>query len=191
MSLHGYNVTHGFFSGTCIGSKELPFEQSCDLVKGFIKSAKDQLASVERNVAKLREPATSTTCWVNPYIPANWNGWKGGHVWIQAELRTKDNGMTKAAGYSNDYVSIVFNNSHPHAKGAEAVLERTVAIDKLDLLAVATKQNADRASFLERTEVASLRRYIKWQTERVASWKPQPLFPVAHKDKEGFNPEAA
>ncbi len=41
LSLHGYKVTYGFFSGICHGAKAKPFEQAHDLVDEAIVRAQE------------------------------------------------------------------------------------------------------------------------------------------------------
>lgn len=193
MSLHGYTVDHGYFSGVCQGAKELPFELSCALIKKFIVSAKAHLASIEATQHALRQPATSTTCWVRPYMSGNYRGFKGGYVWMQAEVRTDDaswEGFNSTRDVAEHRTSIVFTNTHPRCNERErnTQLERGMYKSKVSLLDVATTQNFSRAEFLER-EAHSMRRYIAWQTERVSSWKLAELLPNNAKDKEGFKIE--
>jgi hypothetical protein len=197
LSLHGYTVGHGFFSGICPGSKELPYEKSHALIKTFMQNAERHLGDVQTLQAMYRKPAESTTCWVHPYIAANWRGFRGGHVWMKAEIRADDSAWT---GVNEKYLEcdhateIVFTNSHPMADDMRrrCVLERYVKKSKLDLLAIATKQNSAYADFLE-SEVKSLQRYIAWQRMRISAWVPDaPLLPVTAKDKSAaFKPEEA
>lgn len=188
LSLHGYHVPYGFFSGICVGAKELPFEKSCGLVETFIASAKSQLANLVKTQAELRQPATSTTCWVNPYMRGHFkpHPFRGGHVWMQAELRTEDKpwaGLNDTRPIDEHITSIVFTNTHGYVtKGEEIVqLERYAKKATLNLLDVATKQNGERADWLE-LEAKRLRRYIAWQSERVRTWTEQPLLPLKTKD---------
>jgi hypothetical protein len=194
LSLHGYTVGHGFFSGICHGARALPYELSCDLIKMCVTSATLHMESLQRQQADLRKPATSAVCWVNPYMPANWNGFKGGHVWMQAEIRKSDASwaaFNSTRPEAEHRVEIVFTNEHREARPnmRETQLERNER-KSVNLLDIATKQNAERADYLQR-EINSLKRYIKWQQERVTNWQLRELLPVDAKDKKAaFDPQA-
>jgi hypothetical protein len=53
MSLHGYTVQFGWFSGTCHGAKNLPLEQSCDLIQASIDRTKLAIVDVENKKAEV------------------------------------------------------------------------------------------------------------------------------------------
>src|SRR5580765_2005563 len=63
LSLHGYKVKSGYFSGTCHGARYQPFELSCELVKRSIVDAQAALTSLEAFRATLRQPVTDNQCW--------------------------------------------------------------------------------------------------------------------------------
>jgi hypothetical protein len=192
LSLHGYNVTHGYFSGTCTGSKHLPFEQSCALVERFVASAKTQLANLEAFQTKLRTPTDEAKAWICTY-QANPRGryYTRVRTWqlvdVAEEVVPFRDGT---ATYSNFWHS--GNTKWEGRDRAEIVVDPSeIAHSYGDtLLQVCTKANRTYADWLEH-EAKSLRRYIAWQTERVATWKEMPLFPIGHKDKLGFEPTAA
>lgn len=179
MSLHGYKVTHGFFSGTCAGSRALPFEQSCALIEKFIASAQSHLASIEAFQQALRQPATEPKAWTANYEGASYG--RNTHRWIEVDIivtaRDKYQDYTYVANGTNGKTNVTHKMTD-YAYGRDGVL------------AFATKCNGAYATYLEK-EARSLRAYIAWQTERVATWQPAPLLPVAHKDKQGFDPEKA
>lgn len=202
LSLHGYNVAHGFFSGTCVGARELPFEQSCELVKGFIASAKTQLEHVKAEQAELRQqPTADTKMWARIRYEGP-RGYGATNVWEQVTLEA----TFRPYGYADDPNAGSMKYRYLDATGREHGSDQRgggfYGINMWDLkrsdetpdveacrLATVLKHNETRANWLE-SEVKSLTRYIAWQTERVENWKPAPLLPVDHKDKEGFVPDA-
>lgn len=207
LSLHGYKVTSGYFSGTCTGARELPFEQSCDLVKRFIASATAQLASIEGFQAELRRPATATQAFMYVRYETTRTTRTYGmtrsikahaHRWEQVELQQVFKSFSDGSKGGYYVYSFVAQDGTLHGgTGRDSVsgkqdydlkVENPTALDCL--LATCTDYNAKYATWLEH-EADSLRRYIAWQTERVRTWKSAPLFPVTHKDKVGFEPTPA
>lgn len=183
LSLHGYKVTYGFFSGTCQGSKEQPIETSCNLIKRFITKAQASLVALEAFQAKLRQPATTARAWVRNYEGRVYG--RNKHVWIEVELRADDlekGGRTLRFGY-------VANGTNGSVNQVHEIPDYTYG--KQTLLDLATKENTTYAAWLEH-EADSLRRYIAWQKNRVATWKPAPLLPHDAKDKaSAFKPTEA
>jgi hypothetical protein len=187
LSKHGYTVAFGFFSGVCVGSGKLPFEESCGLVKTFIESARDSLFNVKAFQAKLRETPTEGkayvhirladpnrfSCYMRKWrIPfSDGSGRSYGKFWRTGDTRW---GRNEFRGYE-----------------AQPVERTEVSASYGDTLdTVCRKRNAEYADWLQH-EVDSLKRYIAWQTERVTTWKQMPLLPVDAKDKEGFKPTVA
>lgn len=181
LSKHGYNITHGFFNGTCVGSAHLPFEKSCDLVKDFIASAEESLKNLEAFRAKLREEATTPKCWIRAYlsydeVDTTRSRSRGGYFWMEVELRER----------LNDTLRLEYDSQYPAKKGHVGT-HMIYGYPRPTLNEEATNLNRTYADWLEH-EADSLRRYIRWQTERVTTWKEADLFPVTHDDKEGFAP---
>lgn len=205
MSLHGYNVTHGFFSGTCAGAKELPFELSCDLVKLFIASAQSQLESLEAFQASLRVLPTTPVGWVrvryeNPkgrYYQAIYK-WEqctfsveaiqhGGHTDPKDDFTSYRYLYVDASGREHGRNLSESEVDGPQSWDGGGIEGKTTA--ELVLMS-AQRYNETYAKWLEH-EAVNLRRYIKWQTERVTKWvaRPEALLPVdAKDDKQGFKP---
>tara|TARA_R110000824_G_scaffold1386_6_gene7062 strand:+ start:9002 stop:9685 length:684 start_codon:yes stop_codon:yes gene_type:complete len=61
LAKHGYTLLWGFFSGTCPGSDELPFEISTDLIARSIKSAEDNKTTIKGKT--MIEVLSNTTKW--------------------------------------------------------------------------------------------------------------------------------
>lgn len=179
LSLHGYSVTYGFFNGVCRGAKHEPFEKSCALVATFIEEAKARLVTVQAFVKKLRMPATEAKCWVSNYEGAKqyFNGYVMRYVTITEEVVTHDT-------FSYSKFSYVANGQN----GQKDVTHKLDNYGSRDtLLELCSKKNADYAHSIEQRDVTNLRKYIAWQTERVATWKEAELLPVSTKnDKQEF-----
>lgn len=191
LALHGYTVSGGFFSGVCRGSKFLPFEESCDQVRRYIAEAKASLASLEAFITTLRQPVTEgNVAWFRSSL-ASPKGRYYGSVrgpWTEREITTETN--------EREYVRYFVDGDTAWKRDADGVYrvqpvraEINTYYADTTVQKLATTANGHYASNLE-MEAKSLRRYIAWQVERVATWKPAPLLPVSSKDKQGFDPEA-
>ena len=194
LSLHGYNVTHGFFSGTCAGAKWEPFEVSCALVKVFITNAQTQLQGVVDFQTSLRAEATAPMAWFNCY-EANPRGryyYTRTHRWKYVRVTEQVIAFRDGTGTYSKFVR-EGDTKWERVDGQFIVVPDPSEVStnfRSSLLEVCTEANRVYAQWLEH-EAQSLRRYIQWQIDRVANWKPAPLLPVDAKDKEGFEPTAA
>lgn len=152
VAAHGYTTRWGFFSGTCPGSGEKPFEISADYIERTIVRAQDSIARLEDAAASVRaETGESGAAWYyiyNSLIGAK--SWErvvvveGGQINVVQEGKTKTH---KVFGLSGD-----------------------IAADARTL-------NERRAKAYE-TDTTRYREYIHWQNERIANWKPGTLSPV-------------
>ena len=200
LSIHGYTIEHGYFSGTCHGSKELPFELSCELVKTFIEGATAHMKSVKAFQTKLRKQTTEAKAWVR-LSKANPKGhyYCALRLWalVDVKMIVSDSGSRKFVHAGDTRWKQVRVEASETNKSAYYTYEIVDVLDaelstayNAELLDVCTKYNTQYAEWLQH-EVTSLTRYIAWQTQRVASWKLADLLPVTSKDKEGFKPTEA
>lgn len=160
LSVHGYTKQWGFFAGTCPGSRYLPFEVSVDRIEMAIADHTRAAAALRVSAAEVE---TSTEQWIHVYRPATWSNRKSGYDWVKVESFVEAGGkltVTDAAGTVRDLGFFL---------GRHGI------------------RNIDALWTLGRTNLAATRRsmadnhdkYIAWQRERIAGWKPQPLTAVA------------
>lgn len=178
LSLHGYKVAHGFFSGICHGAKAKPFEQAHNLVDDAIVRAKAALTSVEARQARLRTAATLPFAIVNVFVKDERG--RTHHEWRRVEIKTRVSSGGYTYFYHEPFADQPRFGSHDYDLTAGK-------FDETNVLNVATKYNSTFADWLE-YEAVSLRRYITWQEQRVATWTEQPLVAVDAKDKAMFKP---
>lgn len=173
LSLHGYTVEHGWFSGVCQGAGHQPFEVSCDLVEKFIESAKAHLAYLEATKAKWLLPATEAKAWVQKYEAPKYKV-KGGYFWELVEIKHEWKAFSSGGGGYDKYFYDVPEKSSFNA----GVIELGYGEDKpKTLLEVCTWLNAKYAATFD-AKIAGIKQYIAWQTKRVAEWKPEPLIEI-------------
>lgn len=165
LAKHGYTTQWGFFSGTCRGSGHPPFEVSCDLIKTFVATAQDKLADFEAfKAALLARPAAGTTeAWVHVYRSSHVRRGLNGYSWMLLPIHFVAHQSEGRIWWSMQY-------PHPDKTGMHRLdLYGTSSADPLDYVAAL---NQKRAQALE-AEIDQVRRYITWQTGRVATWKRQ------------------
>jgi hypothetical protein len=176
LSTHGYHVRWGFFDGICRGTQVLPYEQSCDLIKGFIESAQERKADLEAYIASLLQPATEPKGWWHQYISGDGHRSRSGYKWIQVELRE----VKKLHADGTEYYTEKVYVDH---QGKEKNLYHSGYYGGVgkDLLTVATELNRTYAENDCKPRVEQLESYIKWQQKRVADWKLVELKPIEEK----------
>jgi hypothetical protein len=194
LSLHGYTVAHGFFSGVCAGAKALPFEQSMDLVAEHVQRAKDAIKRIKATQHELRTTIDADTkMHISTYVKDLHGYCRGGYrhelVELTATLDAPDADgyvrvhydFTDCNGVSGNHYSNGFRGVAPYEmKGATAEELRRATV---------LRYNALHADSMER-EVRQLQHYIQWQTERCKNWSVQPLVPVVGKFADvSFKPE--
>jgi hypothetical protein len=195
LSLHGYTVAHGYFSGVCRGAHGKPFEESTDLIEAEVVHAQSALAHLEAFQHKLRTDIDGETLmYVSTYVKDLHGYGKSGYVQEQVVL-TAVLDAPEADGWQRIHYSFEDCNklSGDHYnkgfKGVEPYEMKGATCEELRRATV-LKYNALHADYLER-EAKQLRAYISWQTERVRTWKPAPLVPNdVKRDKLGFDPDA-
>lgn len=184
LSQHGYKVTHGYFSGVCRGARYKAFEEACDQVQRYIEEAKVYRAALVEIRDRLLMPATENLAWVHNYEQVGGYG-RNSYVWRQVELlytEKESHGckwldISFMAPGTRDNGRVTMRYLAPHdTRGAKTILEAVTVL------------NEKRANAYTR-EIGQLDSYIAWQQARVDGWKPAPLLPVTHKDKEGFRVE--
>lgn len=158
LSKHGYTVKWGFFSGTCPGSDGKPFEVSTDLIERAIVNATQAREVALAQAASLRA-MTGTTGYVLERVKGD----------IYADRRWQETEVSMRTLEHRPDISIpcyVLDGKRKdlHMTGTP----ETIA---------AELRNSYARTFDERA--ADLQRYIDWQRERVASWQPGELQPIA------------
>ena len=188
LSLHGYTVLGGFFSGICRGARHEPFEVSCDLVAQFVREAQDELKRVEGQQRHLRRPATEAKAMIHHYVGSQRG--RSSYEWIERNLRVE----TDAEGRHKYFYTARRAGGKWTAEGWEQAEKQIQDYEygRETVSEFCTKLNKVYADWLQH-QVDSLKRYIAWQQERVRTWKPADLLPVDAKAAKGaaFEPTEA
>lgn len=190
LAKHGYKVTSGYFSGVCVGSGHQPFEKSYEMLPGFIASAERERANIEARQTKLRTPLADDAkpmAWVNNYEGKVY-AFGNHYIWRKVELKAE------AVDWSTDYMKAYYTAPGAAKSGWSKERDENKRHDLYEGIhlrggllteAKALRLRADHLNdrFAEAMEPAAedLRRYIKWQQNRIATWTEQPLRPVADK----------
>ena len=161
MSKHGYNVTSGFFSGTCRGSDNLPFELSKSLVDGAIKDAKVHQAWLVGRIKELREDTNPAKAYVQYY--KRMEGYK--NAWVETSTIVK----APHGSRTGQWVTTVTEWGGQEYEAGVGYAYHMTAVE------AAYKCNTRFADSLEKDDLAGITRYIAWQTRRIKDWAIKPL----------------
>lgn len=162
LAAHGYRVEQrgfgGWFSGTCRGSHNLPFERDKRLVDESITNALS-LADLKRAHAKdlTDKPADPAKCMIHHYSKRLWQ-----YMWVEAALLPGTDAEHPGFHPRYDY------------NGEQHVMRNSFR----DLQQAAEHQKGNYISHLE-SEAKKLDGYVVMQRKRLESWRPDaPLLPV-------------
>jgi len=157
LSKHGYTVDWGFFNGVCGGANHAPFEESTDLIEGFIVSATEQKKRIEAEMAKLAEAVDPNDVWRYTYQNHKYF-WEKRVLVLDGEYET--------------FKTWKWVIKKGERKGSEKISHYGKSPDTIE---EAVKfENARYIRHLER-HITEIDNYIEWQEKRVAEWEPKPL----------------
>jgi hypothetical protein len=165
LSLHGYNVRMGFFSGTCSGANHLPFEQSKDLIESAIERALAEAVRLDGFADELDKPAVEPKAFCSVYRDrkqARHENEPTGQVTVQGVIR-----RAEKAGMGRWFI-VTASDGREYSVSGDS---------REDVLHVATTQNRRHAQYI-RSIAHQARDYAAWQTKRIANWQPKELTPV-------------
>lgn len=159
LSLHGYSVMWGCFQGICIGSKELPFEQSCELVRKGIEMAEIRKQELIQDIAELEKPATVAKAWHHDY-----DSRLSAYIWKEVDI------YLNARGYATFDVERDGKRLPHNCAGLPYTN---------DVLKFANALNMKKAEYLRDFDLKKVEQYIHWQHWRISNWKVKPLKPIS------------
>lgn len=174
LSKHGYTRPDGWFMGVCPGAEELPFEQSCELVEGYLRRAQARLSELHEARAALERPDNT--------------------LGVQSAARIYLGGYAKGKQYQWVDVTLVEEpgtwwDGRPRTLViCEYVCPKTgqaVRRDFSDMGHGTARSAAEAQAQLNKTrlfhlgqQIKELEGYVAWQEKRVRDWTPQPLKPL-------------
>lgn len=149
LAKHGYTLDYGFFSGTCRGSDELPFEQGKSLAEKSLAQAaarRDELLAQADAVSLTGNDDGTVWAYVRRKARdgKSYRTWEKATLTANCRLYTTTDGLSHQTGYYGDANDVVRQMQTAYALHFR----------------VAAKQADD---------------YIDWQAARCASWAPAPL----------------
>ena len=159
LSVHGYTVDFGFFSGVCQGSYGKPFEKSHDLISKSIQQAKNLIEEHKTAIQELSE--CPKVIWKQEHN-------RKGQPWVKYGFKVvKVEEENSAIG--GDYIQSEIYVSHVGL--SKTYLNRKSANEVL------VEKNSSRVRFLKR-EIPKLEEYINWQNKRIENWEEKDLTPI-------------
>lgn len=186
LSLHGYKILGGFFSGVCRGAKHEPFEVSCTLIETFIAEAKIALKGVQAEQAYWRRATDPADVMIHHFVGSR----KGlsSYEWVRVALRVADDAEGRHEYY---YMARKAGGKWDFETGTWQLAEHGITdydYGRKPVAEFVAGKNTEYAKWLQH-QVDGLTRYIAWQKDRIKNWKPAPLLPVTTKnDKQEFKP---
>ncbi len=151
LSIHGYTVKWNMFHGDCRGSREKPYELSCDELKLSLPRTQHGIERTEKEIAGL-SARNGNTCYFRIYRDHHYH-------WVQVEILTDEHGRI---GYTYDGKSS-FNTVMPYYLTTEETIARHYDNEYI-------KQ-------VLQPELAVLRAYKTWCEDRIKNWVLKPLTP--------------
>lgn len=169
LSTHGYTVKWGFFEGTCRGSHALPLELDCSLIAGSVEAAKAQKATTEGRIAELRAAS-------GPVAPfRTYDERTGKYVWEDSTVTSKEVAFLDGSG-----TYLTFSRTTKIDRRAVDGLVKVESYPGRNTIETITAWARDYFIKLELLPlITKLEDYTRWQTKRLAEWKPAPEALVA------------
>lgn len=175
LSLHGYSVEYGFFSGTCNGAGYLPFEKDFSLISRQIKIANETITSLKKQIAELRasphSPRGIGKVWKNEYFSATGH-MKAYHAWVEVEVRLTEKTYDTFIAWNVEYLRPAKGGTV--AKWVKWDVYDTIGKSEKEMLLSLIKPYIDHL----KKNISGLTDYIVWQEKRIADWGEKPLTPV-------------
>ena len=181
LSLHGYTVAWGFFSGTCDGARELPYELSCDYCKKQIVRCTEQREKTLALAAHYRRPITEA---VADYVTVSIG--RDPRTGRERTVQVKDMALTmvenpKAPGHF-DVIGTYERDGETHTVNFTGINGLLHYEHPKTALAAAKLLN-ERLAKMQDLHAQQLLSYIQWQEKRVTEWKLRELRTVEEEAK--------
>lgn len=151
LSIHGYTVKWNMFLGNCKGSREKPYELSCDALKIAVVNTQESIERAEKAINDLIV-RSGNICYFRVYRDHHYH-------WVEVKICSDEHGRI---GYAYDGKSS-FNTVMPCFLTEEEAIARHYDYEYI-------KQ-------VLRPNLAALKAYKTWCEDRIENWvlKPLPL----------------
>ena len=150
LSKHGYTTRFSFFEGVCAGAGELPFEQSIDLIQGYIDDSRD---CVETLHAELADP----TYYINSYYH-------------------RGTGRMDKSEYRSVHVPVDVEDAGKFNRACSSVIVNGVQYPaQNNYPAGFVNQLISTTTYSHTRLIKQLNEYIEWQEGRITDWTPTDL----------------
>ncbi len=156
LSLHGYNVQWGFFNGICAGSRQLPYEVSCEYCKEVIKGNGRVIDSLNDRIRKVKAS-----------LPEN----KG----ILIPVQKYGVSHTMSGSFVSDGKFVLFE----YEEGGVKKTYRMYTINyTAQTIEDALKEYQTKQVNVLLNQIRMYEKHIKYLEEKVRDWTPQETQPV-------------
>lgn len=168
LAAHGYEISHGFQNGVCMGAGHLPYEVSTDLIERSISHAMANADRLDRDAA---DHLVQLGEWVahQVYHPELSSRTKGSVLlWEDGILRAREDGYF-------EFVQPTDASWSPERQGpGKPKVERLHGFGRLDRL---VSEYRSRYAGALNSRADGQRKYATHQQRRLTDWQPQPLTP--------------
>jgi hypothetical protein len=165
LSQHGYKVEFGFFNGVCPGSKQEPYELSCNLIKEILPSVNSYVERLYEKKACLSKPALTLDCFNYVWITGS-DGMRGYYDWRKGALTIEK--KCNDYGYSWEEVTFRFYECSIEVRNSE----------NLSLLELATKLNSEYVTKFLIPLIKQTEGEIKRLERKINNWELRELKPI-------------
>ena len=170
---HGYTTQWGFFSGTCKGSYNLPFEVSKGMIDEAVRNALENADLEDDKAAELRDRTGIEGFWTY-YVPAKY----------QYGRKVPSKHITVPATFIYEQVTEDYKAIRAQYKmvGSDVVIttERgNTPLYGINTIEEAAKYTCERKAKTHDKQAAQLREYASWMKTRIRNWSPTNLIEVA------------
>lgn len=155
LAKHGYNLRFGFFNGVCWGAGYRPFEQATDAIEKAIGWATGQRVALEAEIVKLSSLPVENTAPFHRYVTAKRQG--------------------ERSGYREEQVTIILKGEQKFIQFTDGTIEPALRYSFYGTVSVIVLELRTRRIARCAMAIQEHQKYIDWQTNRVATWKPGKL----------------
>lgn len=161
LSLHGYTVQWQMFEGTCLGSRELPYEQSCDLIVNQIPSIQAKIAAMKLYKNQLLE-SSNQEAYTRVYLRSTRS-----YHWKKVKLIEVQK-QNEHSGWKWTEIHALYNDGDRQVSEKEESYGET-------LLECAARLNKAYAEGQLTKNIIQLEQYLDWCENRVNKWELKEL----------------
>lgn len=160
LSNHGYTVKWNMFEGICPGSRKLPYELSCELIKSQVPVIQERLKNLGQKRIQLLSSSTEPKAWVHVYLKSI-----NKYLWKEVEL-------TKESRECNSHQwKVVIMCFSDEGKEIREEINKAGVDSSLPILDIATNLNHKYVLSCLDSRIKQMQDYLVWCERRISEWQ--------------------